>query len=53
MDVRKGHIETQALLIIVSTRLEAISLMLRIKMRKDNTITDIELHSNCALPQKQ
>ena len=49
MDLRKRDTE-DTLLIIVNTSLEAISLTLRIKMRKGNTITAIELHGNCALP---
>lgn len=49
MDLRKRVIE-DTLLIIVNTSLEAISLTLGIKMRKGNTITAIELHSNCAFP---
>lgn len=49
MDVRKRDIE-DTLLIIVNTSLAAISLTLRIKMRKDNIITAIELHSNCVIP---
>lgn len=48
MDLRKRDIE-DTLLIIVNTSSEAISLTPKIKMRKGNTITAIELHSNCAL----